>query len=254
MRVAVFDVEPWEHEPFQKLRDGHDLELQSESLAADNAGDHADVEIVSAFIYSELQRPTLEKLGNLKLIATRSTGFNHVDMDYCNERGVAVANVPVYGQNTVAEHVFGLLLTISHRLYEAIDRTRKGDFSPRGLQGFDLEGKTMGVIGTGNIGKHTVRIARGFGMEVLAFDVRHDDQASRELGFRYVQMDQLLGKADVITLHVPLNDKTRHIPANAAMIQSGSQQLCNFSVRVGALEAHTVDQASRRNLSGINRL
>lgn len=211
MKIAVFDLEKWESEPFEKLRGDHDVDLRSESLTSDNADEFGDVEVVSPFIYSQLQRPTLERLKNLKLIATRSTGFNHIDMNYCADHDIAVANVPVYGQNTVAEHVFGLLLTISHRLDEAIDRTRKGDFSPRGLQGFDLHGKTMGVIGTGNIGMHTIRIARGFGMNVLAFDVKQDEEAARDLGFRYVAMDNLLSQSEVISLHVPLNDKTRHL-------------------------------------------
>jgi len=122
-----------------------------------------------------------------------------------------VANVPVYGENTVAEHVFGLLLTLSHKLDQAIDRTRKGDFSPRGLQGFDLYGKTFGVIGTGNIGMHAIRIAKGFGMEVLAFDIKPREDCARELGFRYVEMEDLLRQSDVISLHVPSTKKTRHM-------------------------------------------
>lgn len=103
-----------------------------------------------------------------------------------------MAHVPTEGENTVAEHIFGLLLTISHKLDQAIDRTRKGSFSPRGLQGFDPEGRTLGVIGTGNIGRHTIRIAQGFALEVLAYDVKRDDEAARTLDFRYMEMDELL--------------------------------------------------------------
>jgi D-lactate dehydrogenase len=143
------------------------------------------------------------------LIATRSTGFDHIDIDYCREHEVLVSNVPEYGEHTVAEHVFGLLLTISHHLYEAIDRTRKGDFSPRGLQGFDLRGKTLGVIGTGSIGMRVIEISKGFGMKVLAFDIKPDKAAATEMGFNYVSLDNLLAKSDVITLHVPANPKTR---------------------------------------------
>ncbi len=211
MRIVIFELEDWEREAFRGLDDEHDLVLLSEPLAPESAADHADADVVSTFIYSQLSRAVLEELPHLKLIATRSTGFDHIDLDHCQQHDVAVCNVPTYGENTVAEHVFGLLLTISHKLDQAIDRTRKGDFSPRGLQGFDLEGRTLGVIGTGNIGRHTIRIARGFGMEVLAYDIEHDDEAARQLGFDYVEMDDLLGRSDVVSLHVPSTPETRHL-------------------------------------------
>jgi D-lactate dehydrogenase len=102
-------------------------------------------------------------------------------------------------------------LTLSHKLDQAIDRTRKGDFSPRGLQGFDLEGKTLGVIGTGSIGRHTIRIARGFGMVVLGHDVQPDEEAARELGFEYVELGDLLRRAEIISLHVPSAPQTQHL-------------------------------------------
>jgi D-lactate dehydrogenase len=211
MKIVIFELEDWEREAFGRLGEEHELELLSVPLSRQTAAEHADADVVSTFIYSRLDRAVLEQLGNLKLIATRSTGFDHIDLDYCEQNDVAVSNVPTYGENTVAEHVFGLLLTVSHKLDQAIDRTRKGDFSPRGLQGFDLEGKTFGVIGTGNIGRHAIRIAKGFGMHVLAFDVKPDEQAARELGFDYVAMNELLGRADVISLHVPSTPQTRHL-------------------------------------------
>jgi D-lactate dehydrogenase len=212
VKITVFELEDWERSAFEPLDSGdNELELLADPLSVDNATEYADAEVISTFIYSRLDRPVLEKLDHLKLIATRSTGYDHIDLDYCAERGIAVANVPTYGENTVAEHVFGLLLVLSHKLDQAIDRTRKGDFSPRGLQGFDLQGRTMGVIGTGNIGQHVARIARGFEMCVVAFDVKPDPEAADRLGFEYVEFDELLRRSDVISLHVPLNDKTRNL-------------------------------------------
>jgi len=211
MKIVIFELEDWEREAFEQLRGEHEVELLSAPLTRETAADHGDADVVSTFIYSRLDRSVLERLPNLKLIATRSTGFDHIDLDHCAQNGVAVCNVPAYGDNTVAEHVFGLLLTLSHKLDQAIDRTRKGDFSPRGLQGFDLEGKTFGVIGTGNIGRHVIRIARGFGMEVLAHDIKPDEEAARELGFDYVGFDELLRRSDVISLHVPSTPQTRHL-------------------------------------------
>ncbi len=213
MKVVAFEVENWEADTFHELKDGYEVRTLVEPLRASNAGEHADAQVVSTFINSHVGADVLEQFDDLKLIATRSTGFDHIDIDFCDEHDIVVSNVPSYGSNTVAEHVFGLLLTISHRLEQAIDRTRKGDFSPRGLQGFDLKGRTFGVIGTGDIGRSAIRIARGFGMEVLAHDVVEDESAARELGFRFVTLEELLGASDVVSVHVPANDQTHHMLA-----------------------------------------
>jgi D-lactate dehydrogenase len=211
MRIVVFELEDWERAAFEPLCDEHDVQLLAEPLTQETAADYADADVVSTFIYSRLDRTVLEQMSQLKLIATRSTGYDHIDLEHCQENDVIVANVPSYGENTVAEHVFGLLLTISHQLDLAIDRTRKGDFSSRGLQGFDLEGKTLGVIGTGNIGRHTIRIAKGFGMEVRAYDVHPDEEAAQTLGFEYVDLDELFRQSDVISVHVPSTPQTHHL-------------------------------------------
>lgn len=211
MKITIFELEDWEREHFQELGRTHDVELVEGPLTPATAAEHADAEVISTFIYSELGRDVLAKLDSLRMIATRSVGYDHIDLERCKQRDIRVSNVPEYGENTVAEHVFGLVLTLSHRLYEAIDRTRKGDFSFRGLQGFDLHGKTFGVIGAGDIGRAAIRIARGFGMEPLAFDVKRDEEAARELGFAYVSFDELLERSDVISLHVPGSPKTRHM-------------------------------------------
>jgi len=211
MKVVIFDVETWEREGFETLEEKHEVRLVSEPLDESNASEYSDAEIVSGFIYSEFSAEVLDMLPQLRMIATRSTGFDHVAMDVCRDRGIVVCNVPSYGSTTVAEHVVGLLLTISHRLEEAVDRTRKGDFSPRGLQGFDLYGKTIGIIGTGEIGQEVIRIANGFAMDVIAYDLRPDDAAAESLGFRYVTFETLLAESDVISLHVPSNKKTRHL-------------------------------------------
>lgn len=214
MRIVVFEVEEWEHEAFDALRPEHDLTLRHEELNADSAADYAQAQVISPFIYSELDENTLRQLPDLQLIATRSTGFDHIDLDYCEEHAIAVCNVPEYGDTTVAEHVFALLLAISHRIVEAADRTRRGDFSLQGLRGFDVRGKRLGVIGTGSIGRCVITIATGFGMEVVAFDVKPNQEAAERLGYRYVDMEELLRTADVITLHVPANKHTYHLLSN----------------------------------------
>lgn len=211
MKIIVFEVEDWERRTFESLQGEHRFEFVAGPLIPENAGTYTDAEVVSPFIYSDLSAHVLKQFDRLKLIATRSTGFDHIDLGYCGEKGITVCNVPVYGDNTVAEHVFALLLAISHKMITAVDRTRRGDFSLKGLQGFDLFGKTLGVIGTGSIGRCVIEIARGFRMEVLASDVRPDQDLASRLGFRYVDMDGLLASSDIITLHVPSNEHTRNM-------------------------------------------
>jgi D-lactate dehydrogenase len=211
MEIVIFEVEPWERETFRELSHGYDVKYVQEPLTAENASRYEAANVISTFIYSELDADVLQQFPQLKLIATRSTGYDHIDANYCQQHGVTICNVPTYGENTVAEHVFALLLAISHKIPEAIDRTRKGDFSLEGLRGFDLRGKTLGVIGTGNIGQCVIEIAKGFRLEVIAFDVKPKQELASKLGFRYVAMEELLSTADIITLHVPANKKTYHL-------------------------------------------
>lgn len=219
MKIAIFDLEDWERSGFESLCDEHEVELLTEPLTPENAADHRDAEVVSGFITSEFSAAVIDQLENLRLIATRSTGFDHIPLEICHKRDIAVCNVPTYGSHTVAEHVFALLLTISHKLEQAIDRTRKGDFSSQGLQGFDLRDKTIGIVGTGDIGLETIHIAKGFRMNVLAFDVKPNEQAAQELAFRYVSLEQLLAESDIISLHVPASDQTHHLISNAEFDQ-----------------------------------
>src|SRR5579883_1401268 len=133
--------------------------------------DLSDVTVLMPFIHSKIGPAELEMLPALKLIATRSTGYDHIDLQAATERGIAVANVPGYGETAVAEFTFALLLTISRKVNEALHRTRGGDYTLEGLRGFDLYGKTIGVVGAGAIGLRVIRIAAGFGMRVLAYDM-----------------------------------------------------------------------------------
>jgi len=216
MKVVVFEAEDRERSAFDRLRPAHEVVFVTDPLKPSNVKEHADADVVSTFIYSDLGLNVIEQLPRLKLIATRSTGYEHIDVEECRRRGIAVCNVPTYGANTVAEHIFALLLAISHRLPEAIERAQRGHFSPLGLQGFDLAGKVLGVVGTGSIGRHVIKIAKGFEMDVAAFDVRPDAALADTLGFRYVSFDELLARADIISLHVPSLPETHHLLNEAA--------------------------------------
>ncbi len=213
MKILVCETEAWEREHLERLGDEHELVFIEERVTRDNAADFADVDIVSSFIYSDLDGRVLEKLENLQFISTRSTGADHIDVDYCRSRGIVVSNVPSYGSTTVAEHVFALILAISRSLPAALSRTHCGEFSHRGLRGFELHGKTLGLIGTGDIGGCVAPMALGFGMEVIAFDPEPREDLIDRYGLSYVSMDELLERSDIVSLHVPLNEKTRHMIA-----------------------------------------
>jgi D-lactate dehydrogenase len=169
------------------------------------------VAVLSVFVGSRVDRPLLDACPDLRLVATRSTGLDHVDLAACADRGVAVANVPTYGENTVAEHTFALILALSRNVHKAWVRTQRGDFSIEGLRGLDLRGRTIGLIGVGHIGLHTAKIARGFGMHVLAADPRPQPLLAELVGFRYVGLEELVASADIVSLHAPLVPATRHV-------------------------------------------
>lgn len=211
MRVALFEINNWEKNYFKKKLKGHVLKFFTETLNMENVNEIKDFDAASVFVYSKIDAQTIASLPNLKLIATRSTGFDHIDLEACKEKKITVSNVPSYGENTVAEHTFALILSLSRNIYKAYTRSLRHDFSIEGLKGFDLKDKTLGVIGAGRIGLHVIRIAKGFGMNVLAYDVNQNNLLSEVLGFEYVSLEELLSKSDVITLHVPYNKFTHHL-------------------------------------------
>ena len=158
-----------------------------------------------------LKEKLLEKLPNLKLAVTMSTGYEHIDLDACKKRNIIACNIPSYGENTVAEHAMALILTISRNIIPSVERTRKGSFELEGLRGFDLKGKTMGILGTGRIGRHVAHFANGFDMKVIAFDKFPNDALAKECGYEYVEFDKLLEESDIISIHLPENKETHHI-------------------------------------------
>ncbi|MFZ5862348.1 MAG: hydroxyacid dehydrogenase [Nitrospirota bacterium] len=210
--IIFLEVESWEQEFLMKSCPSHwQGRFYPEEADRIDPEKISDAEILSVFIYSDLDAAFLSRLPHLKMIATRSTGYDHIDVAYCRERGIMVCTVPTYGTNTVAEHAFALILSLSRKIYPARERTVRGEFSFHGLQGFDLMGKTLGVIGTGQIGRHVIRIANGFQMRVLAYDARPEPSLADLLAFRYADLNELLSRADVISLHCPLTPETRHL-------------------------------------------
>jgi len=228
MNIVMFETEAWENDACQRFTPCHQVRCVSAPLSLANVRQFADAEVISTASHSQLNAETLEPLVNLRLIATRSTGYDHIDMVVCNARGVGVCNVPDYGDPTVAEYVFALLLAFSRKIPEAVGRARRGDFSQGGLRGFDLNGKVMGVVGVGSIGQRVVQIANGFGMTVVGFDARPDERLEAKLGMRFVTLDQLLKTSDVVSLNVPGGAGTRGlISAQALAMMKPSAVLIN---------------------------
>lgn len=222
MKIVFFEVEDWEREKIQAALP--QAQLVNLPLTEENLSQYQDVEILSCFIYSQLKRNILEKLPNLKLIATRSTGFDHIDIDYVKEKNILVANVPEYGSRTVAEYTFAIILTLMKKIYQSINQAKVFDFDRSHIRGFDLAGKTLGIIGMGKIGLEVLKIAKGFAMNVLVYTRSQNTQLANQYQFNYVDLNTLLSSSDIITLHIPLTKETYHLinQNNIALIKKGA--------------------------------
>lgn len=212
MKVAFFEVHDWEKKYLEeRLGSDHELLFFLGKLQDTNRDEWVDADGLCTFIYSEVTADVINACPNLQFVATRSTGYNHIDLDAAMKKKITVMNVPTYGENTVAEHTFALILNLSRKVHKSYLRTLQGDFRIEDLRGFDLQGKTLGVIGSGHIGMHVIKIAKGFGMHVLVHS-RHEDRfLSGVLHFNYSSLDELFAKSDIISVHVPLTASTEHL-------------------------------------------
>ena len=210
MKIAFFDAKPYDMTGFDRYAAGTDLEIKyfETHLNEDTVSLAADYDGVCVFVNDTLDEAVVNRLYELgvKVIALRCAGFNNVDTRACYGK-IHVFRVPAYSPYAVAEHAMALLLTVNRKTHKAYNRTREFNFSLSGLAGFDLHGKTVGVVGTGKIGRIFADICKGFGMHVLAYDKFPNPAA----GLEYVELDELLARSDVISLHCPLTDDTRHM-------------------------------------------
>jgi D-lactate dehydrogenase len=243
MRVVFFEVTPQEKEFLETRKDLKGAKFLPQEIQKAPVSAYQGADAVSVFIYSQVTRAILSKAKRLRLVATRSTGYDHIDLAACRRRKILVANVPHYGENTVAEHTFALILALSRKVHQAYVRTIRGDFSFTGLQGFDLKGKTLGVIGTGRIGLHVIRMAKGFGMEVLAHDKFKNTLMAETLGFDYAGLEDLLKRSDIVTLHAPYMPETHHMihKGNIGLIKKGA--LLINTARGGLVETEALTRA-----------
>jgi D-lactate dehydrogenase len=259
MQIAFFEVHDWEVVRLREKLADQTTRFYPGKLAEAAPTTLQDIEILSVFIYSRIDAAALDNLPRLRLIVTRSTGYDHIDLQACSRRRIAVANVPHYGENTVAEHTFALILALSRHIHKSYMRVSQGNLSREGLTGFDLRGKTIGVIGAGRIGMHVIKIARGFGMEVLAADTRQDLFLAELMNFRYVSTDFLLANSDIITLHLPYSAQTHHflnstrmtlIRKGALLINTARGGLVDTDVLLEALDSGRLAGAGLDVLEG----
>ena len=204
---------------------GHELVFLDQDLSEDRIPKDCSAEIISVFVGSKITKKVIDSFPNLKMIAVRATGFDNVDIKYAREKRITVSNVPAYGSHTVAEFAFGLILSLSRKIPQAIDRVKtKKKFDHTGLRGFDLFGKTLGVVGTGKIGANVIKIANGFGMKIIACDSYPNQELVKTFDIKYVLLDQLLKESDIVTLHVPSLPETHHLinTNNISQIRDGS--------------------------------
>lgn len=221
MNVFFFSTKPYDQVSFDEInqRYGHSLTYLEPRLTPRTASLASGADAVCVFINDEMGRETLSKLAQLdiRLVALRCAGFNNVDLAAAKDLGITVVRVPAYSPYAVAEHAVGLMLMLNRRLYRAYNRVRDDNFALNGLLGFDFHGKTIGIVGTGKIGQCFAQIMKGFGCNLVAYDV-YPSQACIDMGVSYVDLPELLAQSDVISLHCPLLPDTYHL-INADTIQ-----------------------------------
>ncbi len=256
MRVAVFDTHRFERDTFRTANErfGHELTFFEPRLTRHTAPLAAGFGAVCSFVNDQLDADTLDALhaGGVRLVALRSAGHNHVDFHAAKRLGLPVARVPAYSPYAVAEHAACLVLALNRKIHRASNRVRESNFSLDGLVGFDLHGKTVGIIGTGRIGAVMARIMHGFGCELLAHDVSPDGQLAERFGLTYVGLPELYQRSDVVSLHVPLSPQTHHLVGAEALagmkrgvfvINTGRGALLDTGALIAALKSGHVGAA-----------
>jgi len=222
MKITFYGIWPDLKKYLISQMKGLKIKTYTEPLTINNLD--KTTEILAVFVHSKIDKDIINKLPKLKMIATMSTGYNNIDLEVAKKKNIPVCNVPVYGENTVAEQAFALMLGLSRKLFQSVKRVKEGVYDFHGLRGVDLKGKTLGIIGTGHIGIHMIKMAQGFDMNIIAFDAYPNKELSKQYNFKYVSLNKLLANSDFVSLHVPLFPSTFHLinKKNIKKIKKGS--------------------------------
>lgn len=253
MKVGFWEVDNQEKKDYlSKNLPDHEVAFFEETLNEDSLPQDIDFEVISVFTCSRITSKIINFFPNLKLITVRATGFDNIDLKTASEKRIPVCNVPVYGSHTVAEYTFGLILSLSRHIPAAVNRLKmNGEFNFAGLRGFDLIGKTLGVIGTGKIGLNVTKIAKGFNMKIVAYDTHLNQETATSLGYTYLPLEEVLKQADIVTLHVPYLPETHHlINRNNIFLMKKGSLLIN-TARGPVVETEALFQAlTQEHLAG----
>lgn len=241
MKIAFFSTRSYDRQFFETRATDHSFVFHETRLNESTATLAHGCPAICVFVNDVVNRQVLTELADhgLRVVALRCAGFNNVDLTAADDLGIHVVRVPAYSPHAVAEHTFALILALNRRLHRAVDRVRNGDFRLEGLLGFDLHGRTIGVVGTGKIGEQVCRIAAGFGCRVLGSDSRPSDRC-REMGVEYVEFPQLLAESDVVTLHCPLVPETKYLINDRAISQMKPGVMLVNTSRGGIIDTQAV--------------
>ncbi|MGZ5254019.1 MAG: 2-hydroxyacid dehydrogenase [Flavitalea sp.] len=243
-KIAFFSTHSYDKEYFNRYNEGHELSFFEAPLDENTVNLTNGAEVVCAFVNDKLNRKVMEGLSKngVKMIAMRCAGYNNVDLGAAKELGLKIARVPAYSPHAVAEHAVALIMTLNRKTHKAYNRVREGDFSLKRLTGFDLYGKTVGVIGTGKIGQVFAEIMLGFGCRVLAFDVIANKDLEAK-GVEYLPLVKLLPECDVISLHCPLTDQTYHLINKETLLMMKKGAMLINTSRGGLIDTPEVVEA-----------
>ena len=255
-KIAFFGTKPYDRESFDQANEayGFDIRYFKGHLTPESAILAQGAAAVCLFVNDTADATVIDALKEqgVPLIALRCAGFNNVDLEAAARDGITVVRVPAYSPYAVAEHAVALMLALNRKIHRAYWRTRDGNFALHGLMGFDMHGKTAGIIGTGKIARILIRILRGFGMEVLGYDLYPDEAFAREAGMRYVTLDELYAQSDIISLHCPLTEQTRYLIDSSAiermkpgvvLINTGRGQLIHSQALIDGLKEKKIGAA-----------
>ncbi len=253
MKVAVFSSKNYDHRFLSEANGdhGHELVFFEPKLTRETTALATGFPAVCVFINDQLNAETLKAIANggTKLIALRSAGFNNVDIETATELGISVVRVPAYSPHAVAEHAAGLILTLNRKYYRAYSRVRESNFSLNGLLGFDLYGSTVGIVGTGKIGMCFAQIMKGFGCNLLAYDI-YQNPSCLSMGVKYVQLPELLATSDIISLHCPLTPESYHMVNAETLEQMKTGVMLINTSRGGLIDTKAVIDALKSQKLG----
>ncbi len=257
IRIAFFDAKSYDRETFDKVNQnfGFDIQYYKERLSMNTVSLTQGADAVCIFVNAECDSRVIERMAayGVKLIALRCAGFNNVDIHAAHQQGIRVVRVPAYSPHAVAEYAVTLMLALNRKVYRSVYRTREGNFKLNGLLGFDMYGKTVGLVGMGRIAKELIKILRGFGMNVLAYDLYPDRQFAEDHQVKVVSLDELYEESDIISLHCPLTDETKFIinsdsitkmKFGVMIINTGRGKLIKTEDLIDGLRSHQIGSAA----------